>query len=387
MMFASPRHDGLSRALVRASGELEWSRVLGLREGTAPRSLLAWAGHVVVDAPGSVTVVSDAGTVAWTRPKRSASPAVLANGLLYLVSPMRRLQALDVANQPVIEGAPASSLASDEFSVDLLWPQFEDFLLGAYVAEPAHDEEQLDGPDPQPLLLVARTVYGRVMPEWWDQFVGEIKLNPLYNPTRRELLIAQNRIQVVDVDEGKRRAAFAVGVEDPVGWSVDEAGTICILGYLEGRKSVVALSPTGSQLWSWTDMVDDDRWAPGQPPLRAASGRVHVLTKGRVLTLEAGRLLWAFDARSDSLRHGASIGDGSFELRDGRLISTENLRYATVLSDGQVLVSGRRTLRLLDADGRVKFLVALPEDLSTPPIVDEAGKVYVSGTRSLFKLR
>jgi outer membrane protein assembly factor BamB len=230
-------------------------------------------------------------------------------------------------------------------------------------------------------------VFGKAIGAWGGEYLGELKLDPLFQTEREQWLVAQDDVLVVDLKTGTESPRFKLPIDAASDWSIDAEGVLCVMGTHAGRKVVVAMSTAGEERWRWIDGDDSDRWSQGQPPIRGNSGRVFVLSDGRVLALDAGKLAWTYDARSESLRHGARVSDGSFEVKDGMLLSTARLRYGTALSDGSLLVVGNNTLRHIDAEGRLNFAVTVSGEILTPPVVDAEGSIYVATATKLFKIR
>ena len=173
-------------------------------------------------------------------------------------------------------------------------------------------------------------------------------------------------------------------------WSVDPGEVYTFVGYdttSAGRvKVLLAMSADGHELWRWTDAEDAEEWAIRQPPIRGAGGRVYVLTRGRLLAIEAGKLRWHYDALSEGLKHGTHVDAGAFEIKDGRLMATGSLRHGAVLSDGSLLVTGNRTLHHIGADGRKLFAVSVDADILSPPVVDPDGHIYVATATHLVRI-
>jgi hypothetical protein len=383
--FGSPRRDSYQAALSHAKGQIEWTQALP--RGALARTLLVWDAHIAVEAADAALLFSAQGQHLWTRPKRGTTPLAIAGAKLFLVNQVLNLEAVDVQNKLVLADNNLSALASAAFDLQLLWPQEADFVASAYMADPRYDEEARDRPKPSPKLLADRSVYGKIMPAWHLQIKGEMSLPPLYNPERGEWMAAHEQVRIVNVNNGRQLASFKQPVEEPLAWSVDKGGNICIIGNSQDRKLATALGGQGEALWTWADPEEGDPWVKGQAPMRGNAGRVYLLTQGRLLAIDGGKLAWTYDARSESLQHGALVQDGSFEVRDGRLISTEKLRHGTVLADNSVLITGRKTLRHIDAMGHRIFSLNLPEEIITPPVVDAAGAIYVAGTTALYKVR
>jgi outer membrane protein assembly factor BamB len=387
IQFGSPGRNSATAGTSRAQGQLDWSRPLELSPGDLPIAVLHWGTQVVVETTNGVQAFTADGAHVFSQRKRVGTQTAIANGGLHLVTPSTQLQVFDPTGRPAGAAMPIATLASNQFHLVLLWPRSSDVIAGANNPDPAYDEEQIDKPPPEPMLFGSRTPFGHVVPEWTERFVGDLTLRPLFAAGPEQWLVGLDKIHVVNVETGERTAIFSADMDRTTAWSVGPDGPIAIIGYRNERKVLSVRDLNGAERWSWTDLEDDDGWAADQPPLQSGQGPVFALTRGRVLALDAGKLVWTYDARSESLRHGASTTDGSFEIKEGRLVSTEQLRYGTLLSDGSLLVTGRRTLRHIDAEGQARFSITLPEDLLTPPIVDGDGHVYVASAHSLYCIR
>jgi hypothetical protein len=385
--FGGPRRASALSSTTRAEGGIEWSSKLALPQEDSPRDVLLWQSMVIVDTRSQIIAISAAGVRLWGRDKRAGSPSVAVSDRLYFVSRGSQLTSVDSAGVLKLQEAPFPGLASREFSIMALWPLGEEFISTTYVEDPTYDEEQDDGPTPQPHVFAARSPMGSVELGWGEIFEGTLKLPPLLVPERDLWIAAIDQVIVVNYSTKEEFPRFDLSIADVVDWSADAAGLLCVAGYVGAHKSLVAVGLDGKVQWQWTDADGDDRWSQAQPPIRGKDGRVYALTDGRVLAIDAGRVAWTYDARSESLRHGALAGDGSFEVKDGRLLSTTKLRHGTALADGSILVTGNRTLRHIGANGNLLFSVSLPDDVLTPPVVDAEGDVYVATSTDLIKIR
>jgi outer membrane protein assembly factor BamB len=322
-----------------------------------------WQDHVVVESADLAFIYATNGRLLWTRAKRGGSPLAIANGDLYLVSPLRQLTSFDANNQPRMAAVPIAIYRTEEFHINLLWPQLDDFVASAYMPHPTYDTEDMRTKRPSPELFTGRTVYGKTLPTWIGEFAGALKLVPLYNPNNHEWLVGYDQIHVINTVDGESLAKFALPVDKPVTWSVDHASTICVAGYdAESRKLLVALNSRGEKLWHWNGASKNDLWAD-QPPIRANGGRVYALTQSRVLAIDKGVLAWQFDAGNEPLRHG------------------------TALADGTLLLTSNKTLSQIDTNGRRVFSISLPENIETPPVVDGVGGIYIATAKALYRIR
>lgn len=388
VLFASPRRDSALGVGTSVAGKVAWSGELGAASSPDwPPAVLTWGDRVAVATYSDIEVLDPRGARIWSVAKQGGTPAVVADGRLYFKGRNLFLQARNPAGEVVLTDAPFPGGMSGAVKVNLFWPRDRDFVAVLY--SPPEDTADGDPPGsaPRALTTLVRNRYETTYGDWIEEYPGRSQLAPLLVPESNVVTVFIGEAIRVDVEAGKEVSRFRIPLEERVEWSVDAAGVYCVTGYRGGRKVVVGISAEGKGLWQWTDSEESDRWSARQPPIGSAGGRVFVLTEGRVLAFEKGKLLWQFDAMSDSLRHGASVDDGTFKIEGGRLRAIGGLRHGSALSDGSLLVTRNRTLYHLDRDGRKIFAVAVDQDIMSPPVVDAEGSIYVATASRLYQIR
>lgn len=384
--FGGPGRAAFVAAVTPSSGKMAWSRDIGFALESARPDVLTWGTSVLVVGHRQMALFDADGHRRWTRDKRAGSPVAINNGRLYFENRGRFLDAVDIDNQLVIDSAPLAGVTGQGWQVSQLWPQRDDFIVTLTNPDPVYDEEDETRPHPQPSVVGHRVAYGQRLGDWGQRYAGVQALPALFVPELGRWLAALPAVVSVDVRQGDESPRFRLPLDKLVDWSADAAGRLVVSGYLQGAKALLALAIDGRELWRWVDRDGGDGWAARQPPLQAGT-RAYALTDGRLLAFDAGKLLWQCDLRSAGLHHGATVGDGSFEVRDGRLLSTAKLAYATALADNTVLVVGDRTLHAVAADGSLRFGITLDAPLQAPAVVDASGNVFVLTATQLVKLR
>ena len=245
---------------------------------------------------------------------------------------------------------------NDEFRVTLLWPGKRDFIAVAFW--PGLESEQ----DPE--VLVRRVVYGEDISLWGENFKGSQQSLPIFVPESDALVLSIiGEVIYIDTKLGDVTARYIISLDELVDWSADQEGTLCITGYHEEQKVLLAMSLAGEEKWRWVDRDKSDRWVPYQPPIRSGSRRVYALTGGCVLAIEQGNLLWQYKVKNGTPKHGSSLADGS------------------------LLVTAGKTLIHLDSAGNERFMVSLEDEILTPPVVDAEGNIYVATAAHLVKIK
>ncbi len=387
--FANPGRESRLDAATAAQGKLTWTQPVGSASTPEwPPTVLLWGGRPVVVTPTHLAVFDAQGARLWMKERQVGTPAVVFDGRLYYKGKHRFIDAVDAGFQPALSQAPFPGAMSAAVRVGLFWPRESDFI--AVLQVPGQNEvpegEPPDTPLTQPHSTLLKNRYPTTYGDWRLDHPGMLRLPPLLLASRHIVALAHGDVVRVDVDRFEEVSRFPLPLPELVDWSVDAAETYTFTGYDKQHKALVAVAASGKVLWRWADPADADRWAPQQPPVRAAGERVYALTEGRVLAFEKGQLLWVFDARDAALRHGARVDDGSFEVKDGRLLARGSLRHASALSDGSLLVTGNRTLRHLSPAGRVLFQITVDEDILSPPVVDGDGHIYIASATRLMRV-
>jgi outer membrane protein assembly factor BamB len=391
--FASPRRDSALSGTTAAVGKLTWSQNLSKVSSLDwPPTVLIWGDRPVVATAADLEVFDPKGERLGSYHKRAGTPAAVGQGRLYHQTPGFFLDALDATGGKALAESPFPGGSGRDVAVDLFWPRDEDFI--AVVSQPGDSElaegESPDKPAKPPLVTVRKNKYELTYGLWHIKYKGVSRLAPLLVPERGTLALMMDDLIRVDIGEDQELSRFKVPLQTLVEWSADTDEVYCFTGYqgpdAGGKKTLLAMSAAGHELWRWTDEEEHDPWAVLQPPIRGPGGRVIVLTQGRVLAFEAGKLRWQYDVLSASLKHGAHVDSGSFELKDGRLIAKGGLRHGAVLADGSVLATINKTLYHLSADGQKLFAVSVDEEILGPPVVDAAGHLYVATATHLSRI-
>lgn len=381
-----------------ATGEIVWSRETGkVSTSFWPANVLIWEGHPLVSTYDALALFDREGKRLWDRRTEGGiGPAVASDAMLYYKNIDRFIDSVDLEGNQGLESAPFPGGSGKSVRVDAFWPRPKDFIAVFY--HPPADDRRLKPGDPEDKgaraahVIVVRNDYPTRHGDWSTKIEAQPALVPLLVPGGAivALMLGTDVVRVAPEDKKAKNtelSRFRSPLSEMTEWSVDAQEVFTLVGTEDDRKVLVAFAADGKTLWRWRDDKDDDTWAKTQPPIRLDGGRVCVLTEGRVLAIDAGKLAWAYDVRSEMLRHGSPVDEGSFEIKDGRLLAKAVLRHGTGLVDGSVLVTAGKTLLHLSATGKKLFSVTLDADILGAPVIDADGGVYVTTATHLFKLR
>jgi len=316
---------------------------------------LVWEGHLVVGSASALTLFSQDGKRLWARTKQSKSAFAAGNGLLYYENTKCNLDAVNTENELSLDGVPLPSAMNAEFQVRLLWPRDEDFIsVVVWPGRPPHQSPQ---------VIRDRTRFGQALSARDAAHREWLRLPPIYIPETDRLVLCTDNVTCADAETAKEVSRFELPLDQPIDWSANAKGALCISGYSNGAKTLVSVSLTGDEEWRWTDPENEDRWPGDQPPIRGRKKRIYALTESRVLGIEMGRIVWQHEVEDGTVRHGSSLADGS------------------------VLVAAGKNLLHLSAKGRVLFSVDVGDEILCPPVVDAQGNVYVATASTLVQIR
>ena len=354
MIYASPRRDcALNVPLVGISKVL-WSVPLDLERPEFFPCVLIWDGNPVVCMLSGFAVFNKDGQLLFKREKHNASPAAIANGLLYYENRATYLDAVDLKNTLVINKADFSVAPNGEFNVTLFWPREKDYVGCSF--SPYYEEVI-------PTVIARRSVYGERLSVWGEQFKGASMLWPLAVPDLNLLLVSvNNSVILMDLEQQNETGRFNVPIPEMSDWSSGPKGELCILGNDSNGKAIIGMSMDGKLLWCLHLDGDTDRWVTRQPPVQAGNGRIYAITDKKIIALMDGKILWQYEPKAGEVRNGSSLPDGS------------------------LLVASGETLLHLGTDGNLIGQLAVGQALLSPPVADADGHVYMTTKTHLVKI-
>ena len=388
--FGGPRRTSRQPVALRLRGEMAWQAALGIPAHHRPREILACHGVGLLQAGEAVLAFEPAGgRLRWRRDKRPDSPMALLNDELFYESPLQHLESVGVDGQARRARLPFPGNPNLEYQVVQFWPDEAGFVTTIVEPDPKYDSEDKGAGGKRPKAWLRASRYGAPTSDTNHEFSGQPRLPTLYLPeSRRWVMDLDGQTTVAEAGRRGLPRSRPRALDETMQWSADETGRLYLTGRIGLKRRLACTGLDGAPAWHWDDPAsEDDPWSPLQPPSPGPDFTL-ALTAGRLLAIRQGELAWTFDARSDSLRHGANVNDGSFEVRDGRLLAKGRLQTFTVLSDGSVLLAGERTLWQLDAQGRVLARLAFEETLAAvPPVANGDGLVYVATATRLIAVR
>ena len=373
--YGGPRHSSATSALTSATGVVSWSAELGFTAPVTAPELLTWNDRIVVGSAQDLALFEPNGQLGWHHQKRREAPVAFRESTLYYATKTGYLMGVGVGGETLLEKAPFPGLHTNEYDLIMLYPREDDFVAASYLAEPLYDEEDAEAEPVQPEVAGRRVSYGSRNVKWSGTFGGELRLPVLFVPEMNHWIMAQDKIVIINIEEGKEVSRFDIPLERVVNWSAAADGTLLINGYDKNRAVLLAVSLDGTEKWRWTGSEEVERWSTDQPSIQGAGDVIYALMQGRLLAIRGGELAWEFDIRN--LQPSASVDEGKLPL-------ATSLRRGTTLGDGSLLVTVGNRLLHIDKTGQIIFTAQVGGEILGSPVVDTNGNIYVVTTTKLI---
>lgn len=166
-------------------------------------------------------------------------------------------------------------------------------------------------------------------------------------------ICAQDNLYLFAVNNAADSGVTNIPFEDILSCSVDLQDQLLVVGRQKDDKEYFfkIFSFTGKQL---SQFPLTKTGISTQPPVIAPDGSVYFVVKNSLHNFKNGQLHWKSDVKAS----GAGV-------------------YITVLADSSLLIGAGMTLLHYSPDGKVMTKVALKDNVTTRPVMDSNGMVYI----------
>ena len=352
--FANPRRSSYIPTASNSSGVIDWKTALRLPEGAVPSAVLIWKGSFIVETINEVYVYSRDGKFVFRQEKNHGAPLAVAGDFLFTQDRDFWLTAFNAGGDVSLEQADFPNANSRDYSVSMFVAGKDDF---AAVIQFNGGPEELE-----PEIFVEFAVYGDILPQWQNRLTGTQSGAPLYIPEIGRIIVFTDEIIPIDAKTGAEQTRLKFPFTEFYSGSADIDGTLYMTGNEEGKAILVAMAPDGKEKWRYIIGSADKGQLSKQPPVIGAGGLIHVPSGRTLKTIQNGQLVREFT------------------------IEERTIDYCTALADGSVLITAKNTLYRADADGKKIYGLLFDHDITTPPVVDAQGHVYIATAFELMRI-
>jgi len=193
----------------------------------------------------------------------------------------------------------------------------------------------------------------------WQFIREEDLLDVLFSEKDRRMCICTHRdayLFLIDTisDAGVR----SIHLEEIVSCALDHHGNLLLVGRQEKEKHLSLKQYTMQGVAGWNLAMEKLEFLR-QPPASSPDGKIYILTGRMLRCIDKGHVSWSFELPS-------------------------TLSLITVLKDGSILASSGSTLIQISHDGKEMLRVSIDENITTRPVMDENGHVYIGGVKGIY---
>jgi hypothetical protein len=358
-IFADYRQSSYQTQTTGASGDQLW---LAPNPDTSmanvPRVIAVAAAGLVVQYGDRFRLIAPDGTVKWEMTNDPGVPAFATDSVIYFRATNRFLQGVTFDKRPVLTDFTIPR-CRDRGGVPMIQPRGDNhFLIQTFNAAP---EMIVDSPpEPPDYNLMLMGPDGPLDRDWLHEFTGTALPALVTGDNARVVLLnTASGVTVFDIATGKTADSFEVPKAGFLQASLDRRDRLIVALYdAKAQPQLDCYSLSGEQIWS-CPLPPAERRAYRQPPAVDGDNRVAYIWGDTLLVVADGTILW---------RHAVP--------------ATRFVPYVTIMGDNSLLIASGNALLHLDKDGGLLFEIYLKPEVSmtTPPVVDAAGRVYVGTT-------
>ncbi|MDD4051139.1 MAG: hypothetical protein PHR28_04465 [candidate division Zixibacteria bacterium] len=358
-IFADYRQSSFQTQTTSAAGDQLWlTPNPDTSMANVPRVIAVAAAGLIVQYGDRFRMIGLDGTVKWEMTNDPGVPAFVADTAIYYRATNRFLQGVTFDKRTVLTDF-AIPRCRDRGGVPMVQARGDNhFLIQTFNAAP---EVIVDSPPEQPdynLMLMGPD--GLTDWDWMREFEGTaLPALVTSDNVKAVLLNTTSLVTVFDIATGKTIDSFEVPKAGFLQASLDRRDRLVVALYgAKAQPQLDCYSLSGDLVWS-CPLSPAERRAYRQPPAVDGDNRIAYIWGDTLLVVAEGTVLW---------RHAVPAG---------RFVP-----YVTVLGDNSLLLAAANALVHLDKDGVLLFETYLKPEvaITTPPVVDTAGRVYVGTT-------
>ncbi len=358
-IFADYRQSSFQTQTTSAAGDQLWlTPNIDASSANVPRVIVTTPAGLAVQYGDRFRMIGFDGVVKWEMPNDPGLPMFVADTVIYCRGTNRFLQGVTFDKRTVLSEFTIPR-CRDRGGVPMVQPRGDNhFLIQTFNAAP---EVIVDSPpEPPDYNLMLKGPEERDDWDWMLEFKGTaLPALVTGDNTRVVLLDGTSRVNVFDIATGKPTGSFEIAKSGFLQASLDHRDRLIVALYdAKAQPQLACYSLSGEQVWS-CPLPPAERRAFRQPPAVDGDNRIAYIWGDTLLMIADGTILW---------RHAVP--------------ATRFVPYVTILGDNSLLLAAANLLVHLDKDGGLLFETYLKPEMSitTPPVVDGAGRVYVGTT-------
>jgi hypothetical protein len=358
-IFADYRQSSFQTQTTRAAGDQ--LRLIPNPDTTAanvPRVIVVTTAGLAVQYGDRFRMIGLDGALKWEMPNDPGLPMFAADTVIYFRGADRMLAGV-TAEKRIVLSEFTVPRCRDRGGVSMVQPRGDNhFLIQTFNAAP---EVIVDSPpEPADHNLMLKGPEGRSDWDWMHEFTG-VALPALVTGDNAKVILLDGtgHVTVFDAATGETVGSFDIPKAGFQQASLDRQDRLVAVYYdAEARPQLGCYSLTGEAIWN-CPLPAAERRAYRQPPAIDGDNRIAYIWGDTLLVVADGSIQWRL-----------------------AVPATPFVPYVTILGDNSLLLAAGNALRHLDKDGGLLFEIYFQPEvaITTPAVVDTAGRVYVGTT-------
>lgn len=358
-IFADYRQSSFQTQTTGAAGDQVWMTANpDTSIANVPRTIAVASAGLVVQYGDRFRMIGLDGAAKWEVPNDPGVPAFIADTVVYYRATNRFLQGATFDKRTVLTDFTIPR-CRDRGGVAMIQPRGNNrFLIQTFNMAP---EMIVDSPpEPPDYNLMLMGPDGPLDRVWLNEFTGTALPGLVTGDDGRVILLnTASQVTVFEAASGKAVDSFVVAKAGFQQASLDRRDRLIVSLYDDkAQPQAACYTLTGEMVWS-CPLPPAERRAWRQPPAVDGDNRVAYIWGDTLLLIADGTILWRRE-----------------------IPATRFVPYVTILGDNSLLLAAGNGLWHLDKDGGLLFETYLKPEVSitTPPVVDGSGRVYVGTT-------
>jgi len=360
-IFADYQLSSFQEQKLTATGQLDWlAAPSDSADSRPPILVLVTDKGIAAQYPEKIEWIGLDGVANWSKIHDSGMNILIFDSSIYFRDPDQAIYALDRRGNYTL--ADFFVPTSDEDGTFYTVLPKEDGYILVHGFVPAREERMDEEDDSDRYSLVLKGPEGFDDYKYMRYFEGESLRGLL---TKDEKLIVllndQGEVTSYDMASGKPSRAFKIEGAEFIEASLDrEDRLILVMKHPEDGTLLACYDLIGNKIWA-TPLPSGIKSVYSQPPATDNENRVAYVWTNMLFYIVNGEVLWKEPVpRSDYSQ------------------------YITILGDGSILLASGVRLIHFSSEGTELLNIEIDEGICTsPPVVDDEGRIIVGTTRGV----
>ncbi|MEW5922879.1 MAG: hypothetical protein AB1746_02725 [Candidatus Zixiibacteriota bacterium] len=362
VIFADAGRSSFINAGSESEGYLTWKKFFDEEDKTPlnPRAILIGGKRIIVYSNDKLIGYDTDGMRLWSKPMREESPLSIHKDQIYF----RKTEAIDELAAVDFNGREIQQTMWILESDNACSPLYIEPLDSGFFALCLCSAPPEQG---RPGIVFYKKRYETEKFIWSGNIPGRPAAPPLHIAEGDKFIVFSEKEVIVynaaaAGSEGEVVARFPLPFQEIFSCSGVKDSLLYMLGNQENKIFLAAIAMDGTEKWRFKIDGALSGVLSKQPPVIGVDDLIHIPAGRTLKTIHNGQLVREFTIEERTIDH------------------------CTALADGSVLITAKNSLYRADASGQKIYGLLFDHDITTPPVVDAQGHVYIATAFELMRI-